>query len=92
MNGASPLPDPIELIALDADRNIRRRYSIVVSVDLFGVFIVEKRWGRIGAKGQSKRLSFDDRAAADRHIAATLRRRNTAETRIGVAYRRVQAS
>ena len=27
-----------------------------------------------------------DRAAADRHIAATLRRRGTAETRIGVPY------
>jgi predicted DNA-binding WGR domain protein len=60
MNGAiSSLADPIELVAIDAARNIRRRYSIMVSVDLFGLIVVEMRWGRIGAKGQSKRLSFD---------------------------------
>jgi predicted DNA-binding WGR domain protein len=94
MNGAPPLPpallpEPIELIALDADRNIRRRYSIVASIDLFGMIVVETRWGRIGARGQAKRVSFQDIETADRHIAATLRQRDTAKTRIGVAYTRI---
>lgn len=78
---------PIELVALDPARNIRRRYEIFVSRDLFGAFIVEMRWGRIGARGQGKRLSFADPASAERHVAATLRRRGTAPTRIGVPYR-----
>lgn len=86
MKGAI-LPDPIELVAIDAGRNIRRRYSIVASFDLFGMIVVETRWGRIGTRGQTQRHAFADHAAAERHIAATLRRRSTAEARIGVAYR-----
>ena len=85
MKGAI-LPDPIELVALDPARNIRRRYSITASFDLFGMIVVETHWGRIGAGGQAQRYAFADRDAAERHIAATLRRRGTAETRIGVAY------
>lgn len=88
MKGAT-LPDPIELVALDPSRNIRRRYSISASLDLFGMIIVETCWGRIGACGQAQRHAFADRAAAERHIATTLRRRGTAEDRIGVAYRPV---
>jgi len=30
-------------------RSIRRRYSIVASIDLFGMIVVETRWDRIGA-------------------------------------------
>lgn len=87
VGAGSPLPDMTELVAIDPARNIRRRYSIAVSIDLFGAIIVETRWGRIGARGQAKRLSFPDRVAAERHVAATLRKRGTAENRIGVAYR-----
>ncbi len=87
MNGANlSLPDPVELVARDPARNIHRRYSIAASFDLFGMIVVETRWGRIGARGQAQRHAFADRAAAERHIAATLRRRGTAESRIGVAY------
>ena len=90
MNGAAlPLCDPIELVALDPARNVRRGYSITASLDLFGMIVVETRWGRIGSHGQAQRHAFIDRAAADRHIAATLRRRGTAETRIGVPYKPV---
>ena len=93
MNGANlSLFDPINLVAVDAARNIRRRYSIVVSRDLFGLIVVETHWGRIGARGQSKRLAFTDHGEAERHVAATLRRRGTAKTRIGVAYEKVQSS
>src|SRR3546814_1752647 len=80
MFGANlPLPDPIELVALDPARNIRRRYSITASLDLFGMIVVKTRWGRIGARGQAQARAFADRAAAERHIAATLSRRDTAE-------------
>ena len=63
MNGANlSLPEPIELVALDPARNIRRRYSITASLDLFGMIVVEARWGRIGAHGQAQRHAFADRA------------------------------
>ena len=88
MNGAAlPLCDPIDLVALDPARNVRRGYSITASLALFGMILVETRWGRIGARGQARSHAFADREAAERHIAATLRRRNSAENRIGVAYR-----
>ena len=88
MNSAAvSLPDPIELVALDPAKNIRRRYSITASLDLFGMIVIETRWGRIGARGQTQRHAFADPEAASRHVAATLRRRGTAESRIGVAYR-----
>lgn len=91
MNDANLL-EPVELVALDPARNIRRRYSIVASIDLFGMIVVETRWGRIGAAGQTQCHAFADRAAADRHVAAILRRRGTAERRIGIAYRPVARS
>ncbi|WP_327753228.1 WGR domain-containing protein (plasmid) [Sphingobium sp. SJ10-10] len=91
MQGAS-LPDPIDLVAIDPARNIRRRYSITVTLDLFGMIIVETCWGRIGAAGQAQRHAFADPATAERHIAATLRRRGTAKGRIGVAYRQLDRS
>ncbi|QCI96240.1 hypothetical protein FA702_21420 (plasmid) [Novosphingobium sp. EMRT-2] len=46
-----------------------------------------RRWGRIGAHDQAQRHAFADRATADRDIATILRRRGTAETRIGVPLR-----
>ena len=77
---------PIELVAVDRARNIRRRYAVRVTADLFGTFIVQTDWGRIGAKGQSKRRAFADPHDAARYVSAVLRRRGSAERRIGVAY------
>ena len=87
----SDLLRPIELIAIDPAQNIRRRYVIRVTADLFGAFIVETHWGRIGTKGQGKCLSFADRDAAARYVSAILRRRSTARSRIGVAYAPVRS-
>src|SRR3546814_3792705 len=89
---AIPLSSPVELAAFDPARNVRRRYAISITPDLFGAYIVETRWGRIGTRGQSKCFSFPDRDQADRYIAAVLRRRPTAEHRIGVRYRPVSTA
>lgn len=78
---------PIELVAIDARRNIRRRWSVEVARDLFGHILVETRWGRIGARGRSLVRSFVDERDAARHVAALLARRAGAVRRIGVAYR-----
>ena len=75
--------------AIDEGRNISRDYRLSVSVDLFGWFIVERRWGRIGSKGQSLTSSFSTRAAAERFVASIRARRAGAKKRIGVGYERV---
>ena len=76
----------IHLRALDPP-HIARDYSIWMSVDLFGDYVVETCWGRIGSKGQRQRRSFPDASSARRHVRAIVRKRRGARRRIGVEYR-----
>lgn len=39
---------------LDAARNMARFYALEVTQDLFGQIWLERRWGRIGTRGQTK--------------------------------------
>ncbi|HWJ71508.1 MAG TPA: WGR domain-containing protein [Sphingobium sp.] len=84
-----PFPRPIHLRAIAPERNIARAYSIHVTPDLFGGWIVETRWGRIGSCGQTRRYCFSEQAVALRFVHMTLRRRRGASRRIGTAYRPV---
>lgn len=79
----------IELHAIDQRRNIARRYVVSASADLFGAIVLDLRWGRVGARGQMKRLSFDRTDQAVVHINAVLRRRAGARRRCGCDYRRI---
>ena len=82
----------LELLAIDQARNIHRRYAVELSQDLFGFHILETVWGRIGGWTAAKRVTFETRAEADRVVLHHLRRRATAERRIGVAYRALTLS
>jgi hypothetical protein len=57
-----------------------------VGTDLFGVWLVEMSYGRIGTMGRSKVRSFVTAADAEAEVHACLRKRATAPRRIGVAY------
>lgn len=81
---------PVELLAIDPARNIRRRWRIAASRDLFDQIIVETSWGRIGAAGRAMVRSFPDEQRATRYVAGLLRLRGTAQRRIGVGYAPVQ--
>ena len=76
--------------AVDPERNIARDYELLVTTDLFGWTLVERRWGRIGTAGQSSCSSFADQNAAAQMVASIRRRRESAQQRIGVGYRRIQ--
>lgn len=43
---------------VDADLNMARFYRVEVLPDLFGEIIVERRWGRIGGRGQCRAASY----------------------------------
>ena len=95
-NSSTPAPytlvdGRLELLAVDHNRNIARRYAMELSEDLFGVHILETAWGRVGGWTAAKRVSFAERSDAERVVAGHLRRRASAERRIGVAYRAVEA-
>ncbi|KHL24281.1 hypothetical protein PK98_15065 [Croceibacterium mercuriale] len=76
--------------AVDAKRNIARDYELLVTTDLFGWTVVERRWGRIGTAGQRNRSSFADCQDAARLVASIRQRRASAHRRIGTEYRRIQ--
>lgn len=78
---------PVELVAIDAARNIRRRWRVAAYRDLFGRVMIETGWGRIGGRGRDLVRSFADEAEALRYVRALLARRGTATRRIGVGYR-----
>lgn len=79
---------PIELVAIDEIRNIRRRWRIAAYCDLFGAVIIETNWGRIGSRDRQLARSFADTEAASRYVRGLLTRRRSAPRRFGVAYAR----
>ena len=82
----------ILLEARSPARRCWRAYEIDVGSDLFGVWLVEMSYGRIGTMGRSKVRSFATAADAQAEVHACLRKRATAPRRIGVAYRLRRAS
>jgi predicted DNA-binding WGR domain protein len=82
----------IHLQAISLDRNVARDYLIHVAPDLFGHFVLEKRWGRIGTKGTAQILSFAKQSEVAAHLNLILRRRASARKRIGVPYRIIATS
>jgi predicted DNA-binding WGR domain protein len=80
----------IQLEACDPTRNRFRAYQVDVARDLFGAWLVEVKFGRIGAKGRMLRFTMDDEPAARRMVRERLQRRKRAPGRIGVAYRTLE--
>jgi len=50
---------------VDPDLNMARFYRVEVLPDLFGEVIVERRWGRIGGRGQSRTASYRSTSSAE---------------------------
>lgn len=86
--GMDPVLPPriIHLRAIDPARNIARDYSIWIAMDLFGLWVVETCWGRIGARGQRQQRSFMNAGAAQDYVRSILKKRHGAHRRIGVEY------
>jgi predicted DNA-binding WGR domain protein len=76
----------IRLEARSAAHRCFRAYEIEVGADLFGAWLVEMNYGRIGITGRSKIRSFATIEDAQAQVHACLRKRATAPRRIGVAY------
>lgn len=79
-------PCSISLRAVNPARNIARHYQIELSRDLFGLWVVDCRWGRIGTVGRARRVSFQEPAQAQAYMQGLIRRRIAARRRIGVPY------
>ena len=77
----------IILEARNPARRCWRQYRVEAGTDLFGVWVVEISYGRIGTAGRSRCFVVRDEGEA-RHLARSiLKRRESAPRRIGVPYR-----
>jgi hypothetical protein len=76
----------IELEARSPALNRWRHYEVQAGADLFGVWIVETRFGRIGTDGKCLRRQVSGEDAAREMVDNVLCRRRSAPGRIGVAY------
>jgi len=85
-NDDMPVPCSISLRAVNPARNIARHYQIELSCDLFGLWVVDCRWGRIGTSGRARRVSFNAASEAQTYMRGLIRRRAAARRRIGVPY------
>lgn len=74
------------LEARDPARNIYRAYSISYGQDLFGTWIVEVNYGRIGNKGRTIVTVVNNEEEALKQVEKSLKRRQSAPKRIGVTY------
>lgn len=74
------------LEAKDTNRNIHRAYSIAYGQDLFGNWVVETTYGRIGGKGRTIVTLVNNEEEALKYVQKILKRRQSAPKRIGVGY------
>lgn len=82
----------IELQACDPARNRYRAWRVDAGRDLFGRWNARVTFGRIGCRGRTQRHDFEDVGDVERFIGQCLRRRATAEKRVLVRYRLIDAS
>jgi len=77
----------ITLEARNPARGCLRHYRVEAGTDLFGIWLVQISYGRIGTVGRSRSFVVRDEDEARRLAQSILKRRATAPRRIGVAYR-----
>ena len=76
----------IRLEARSVAHRCFRSYEIELGADLFGAWMVEMSYGRVGALGRTKVRSFSTTEEAHAQVRSCLRKRATVPRRIGVAY------
>ncbi len=80
------------LQANDPEQNLHRFYRIEYGQDLFGQWIVEVNYGRVGCKGRSLITLYNSQKDAQSYVKQALKRRQSSANRIGVTYESVYSS
>ena len=70
------------LQANDSEQNLHRFYRIEYGQDLFGQWIVEVNYGRVGCKGRSLITLVDSQKDALMYVKQVLKRRQSSPQRI----------
>ena len=76
----------LRMEAHNPERNHHRRYEFELCKDLFGIWTLIIRYGRVGRAGQSQTFSSEDKSELENLIQSRIKRRAGAEKRIGCRY------
>ena len=77
----------IRMEATNPERKHFRSYVIEANPDLFGRWVIEVRYGKIGTRGRTTTYSSEDVQDAKQIVRQCLKRRASAPKRLGVPYR-----
>jgi predicted DNA-binding WGR domain protein len=66
----SPIKHNLVLHRIDPEQDMRRFYSLMIELDLFGTIRLVRNWGRIGTKGQELVEIHADETAAGQALKA----------------------
>ena len=77
----------LHLEAREPARNCFRHWQLDARIDLFGRYLVQITYGRIGSQGRTITRSFTEAGDASRYIRNAIARRRSSPRRIGVPYR-----
>lgn len=67
------MPDPICLMRRDPSLNMARFYRVEILQDLFGQTNLQRSWGRIGGRGQSRLITYPSVDQAEQAAARLVR-------------------
>jgi predicted DNA-binding WGR domain protein len=79
-------PLHLELEAHNPTHNMHRYYSIDVSLDLLGDWLITTRYGRMGQSGQCKSYGYSCQDDAQRKFNQLLHKRLKSHKRLGTTY------
>lgn len=67
------IPDPICLWRRDPSLNMARFYRVEILRDLFGQTNLQRSWGRIGGRGQSRLVTYGSVGQAEQAARRLIR-------------------
>lgn len=80
----------IHLEARETSRNLARFYSIELTQDLFGFWILKSTYGRIGTQGRYRMTTFETVEEASPKIRTIIAKRASAPQRAGCLYQLIE--
>jgi WGR domain len=78
------------LQAKNPERNIARRYSMLLTQDLFGAWILKITFGCSGRKGTEMSYAFPSKEGAYQKLKPILKKRASAQNRLGCPYQLIE--
>jgi len=81
----------LKLRAIHPEKNIIREYSLNISEDLFGYWLLQSTFGHIGSRGKTRTYAFKDYHLSFRKMMSLLNKRLKSRKKTGYPYQIVDS-